>query len=213
MKICGITRLEDAQAAVDAGASAIGFVFAASPRRVEVAQAAAIRASLPGDVGVIGVFVDGGVDEVLSAAEGAQLDGVQLQGAQGEAEVAAIRAGRPGLFITRAVRLTGPSDVAQATAIAVDAVMVDSKDAHHPTEQHGQIPVGWLTGIGPTRLIVAGGLGPSTVGAVVSSLRPWGVDVSSGVEVSPGRKDPALIRQFLRAVREAELVANEAGVG
>lgn len=207
IKICGITRLSDGLAAADAGASAIGFVFAPSPRRMEVAQAAAIRSRLPSELGVIGVFVDEGMDEVLCVSEAVGLDGIQLQGSESDEEVVAIRIRRPQLFVTRAIRLTGPADGARTAAIAADAVMVDSKDAHRPTEPHGPLPAEWLTGFRPERLIVAGRLGPDTVGSVVAAVRPWGVDVSSGVEQAPGNKDSALIRRFVAAVREAELAS------
>jgi len=211
IKICGITRLVDGLAAVEAGASAIGFVFAPSPRRVGVAEAAAIRAGLPAGVGVIGVFVDAGVDDVLNTADAVGLDGVQLQGSEGDREVGQVRARRPDLFITRAIRVTSRTEVTRAGTLVADAVMVDSKDAHRPSEGHGQLPVAWLAGFRTERLIVAGGLGPDTVGALIAAVRPWGVDVSSGVEEAPGRKDPALMHRFVRAVREGGLVGG--GVG
>jgi phosphoribosylanthranilate isomerase len=207
VKICGITRLGDALVAADAGASAVGFVFAPSPRRVGFAQAAEISGQLPEGLATVGVFVDAGVEEVLAAVTAVGLAGVQLQGREPPEAVEGLRAAAPDLFVIRALRVTGAGMPPDTTSGACDALMVDSKDAHRPADGQGPVPLAWLDGIAHDRLIVAGGLRAETVGEVIAARRPWGVDVSSGVEEGPGRKDPNLIRAFVRAVRAAEFVA------
>lgn len=182
----------------------MGFVFAPSPRRIQVEEAREIARHLHPSVALVGVFVDAGVDEMLDVVGRVGLDAVQLQGHEPAEVIDELRAGRPGLFITRVLRATDASSLAGLADSLADAVMADSKDASRPADQHGQVPLAWLEGLRHGRLIVAGGLTPDNVGLVVSSLRPWGVDVSSGVEESPGRKDAALVRRFLQAVRAAE---------
>jgi phosphoribosylanthranilate isomerase len=204
VKICGITCPEDAEVAVEAGASAVGFVLAPSPRRLDTARAGSIRRLLPASVAAVGVFVDAGLPAVIAAVDALGLDGVQFQGSEPDEEIVALRAERPSVFVTRAVRLATPQAAGALAASPADALMVDSKDGHRPADRHAPLPLAWLAGLPLQRLIVAGGLTPGSVGGVVASLRPWGVDVSSGVEQAPGRKDPALVRAFVRAVRAAE---------
>lgn len=193
--------------AVRAGANALGFVFAPSPRRIDLAAASAIARHVHPSVATVGVFVDAGTAEVLAAVDAVCLQGVQLHGDVPAGLVGEIRAAWPHAFIVQAVRVT-PGTATLGVAAGVDAVMVDSKDPRHPAERHGTVPAGWLTawmaGARPERVVVAGGLTPATVGALVREVRPWGVDVSGGVEVSPGVKDPALVRAFIRAVRAAD---------
>jgi phosphoribosylanthranilate isomerase len=203
VKICGITRLGDARAAVRAGANALGFVFAPSPRRVTPSRARQIAPHLHPSVASVGVFVDASEEEILGVVAEVGLDGVQLQGGEGPEVVEALRRRRPGLFIAKAVRILEPGDLARTLRWPADAVFVDSKDPADPGAPGRPIPAAWLEGPRPRRLVVAGGLTPGNVAAVVAGLRPWGVDVSGGVETSPGKKDPALLRDFVRAVRTA----------
>lgn len=194
-----------------AGANALGFVLAASPRRIDLPAAAAIARHVHPSVATVGVFVDATAAEVLDAIEAVCLQGVQLHGDVPDGLVAEVRAARPHAFIVQAVRVDpGGAGHPLAMAEGIDAVMVDSKDPRHPTERHGPVPARWLAawmaGPRPERVIVAGGLTPSTVGDLVREVRPWGVDVSGGVEGAPGVKDPALVRAFLHAVRAADAV-------
>lgn len=191
---------------VRAGANAVGFVFAESPRRTDSATAGEIARHLHPSVTTVGVFVDASPGEILATVSAVGLDAVQLQGAEPEETVTALREARPGLFIVRARRVTTPSGVTPELLDGgdADALMVDSKDASRPAEGLGSLPVSWLSGLRHPRLIVAGGLTPATVGEIVARVRPWGVDVSSGVEAAPGRKDLARIRDFVHAVRAAE---------
>jgi len=204
VKICGITRLGDARAAVRAGANAVGFVFAPSPRRIVPSKAKAIAGHLHPSVTSIGVFVDAPVDQVLRIAGEVGLGGVQLQGAETPEMIEALRRASPGLFISKVVRMLDAGSLAATATSPADAVMVDPKDPTDPGARSAPIPLEWLAEAHHEHLIVAGGLTPSSVGAVISTLHPWGVDVSAGVEESPGRKDVQLVRDFVAEVRAAE---------
>jgi phosphoribosylanthranilate isomerase len=212
IKICANTSLEDALLAVDSGADALGFVFAPSPRRVTLDQVAAITPHLPQAIEKIGVFVDGGFDEIASAIRACGLTGVQLHSAGGIDLAAQLRRefGR-GLRILRVVHF-GPDAGREATACAarpdIDGVLVDSRTA---TAVGGTgIAFDWdearrtvFGGQAAATLVAAGGLTPGNVAEAIATLRPWGVDVASGVEASPGRKEPAKVRDFVANARAA----------
>src|SRR2546425_10771638 len=114
------------------------------------------------------------------------------------------RRARPGLFTSKVVRMLDASSLAATAASPADAVMVDPKDPADPGAHSAPIPIEWLAGTHHEHLIVAGGLTPSSVGTVVRTPHPWGVDVSAGGGESPGREDVRLIRDFVAAVRAAE---------
>ncbi|MGH2771827.1 MAG: phosphoribosylanthranilate isomerase [Actinomycetota bacterium] len=204
IKICGITRLGDARAAVDSGADALGFVFARSPRRVPVKRAARISSAVPPGVLRFGVFVDADLARITQTVNEAGLDAVQLHGNEPPALAGQLREVFPELFICKAVRIAGRDGFAGVYAWAADAIMVDSKNPAAPGRQSRRIPLSWLEDLEVDKMIVAGGLDPRSVGSVVRRAAPWGVDVSRGVESEPGKKDPALIEAFVRAVRRAE---------
>ena len=204
IKICGITRLGDARTAVSAGANAVGFIFARSLRRVSASQASAITAHLHPAVNRIGVFVNATRDRILEVVDRAGLDGVQLQGSETPEFIHGLKHARPSLMVFKAIRPLSAADVAGAAAYPADAIFLDPRDPQNPFEPAPPIPVSWLEDVSTARFVVAGGLSPANVGDLVSSLRPWGVDVSGGVESRPGKKDGTKIRAFVRAVREAE---------
>ncbi len=202
VKICGITNAEDARTAVDAGADAVGFVFwAKSPRAVDSATARAIAATLPPFVLRVGVFVDAAPEEIKRVADEVGLDMVQMHGRESPEAVAqaprravkAIRVG-PGFQPQDALRYDG----------AAAALLLD-------TRLDGALPGGtgrtfdWSL-VRPVRegtsfLVLAGGLTPDNVAEAIATVRPDAVDVSSGVESAPGRKDAAKVRAFVDAVR------------
>jgi phosphoribosylanthranilate isomerase len=209
IKICANTTLEDAQLAADAGADAVGFVFAPSPRRVTTAQVAGITPHLPASLEKIGVFVDGAPEEICAAVRDCGLTGVQLHSEAGPAVTAQLR-GSFGtkLRILRVVHF-GPDAGHHAAAITadenVDAILVDSRTA---TAVGGTgVAFDWATAretlfrSAEARLVAAGGLTPDNVIEAVATLRPWGVDVASGVEMTPGRKDPRKVRDFIANAR------------
>lgn len=205
VKICGITRLGDARAAIKAGANALGFVFAPSPRHVSAADARDIARHVHPAVQRFGVFVDASVDKLLATVSEADLDSVQLQGQESNDYIEELRSLRPSLFIAKVVRTNKEEDLVSVGSFpAADAIFLDPKDVRRPASPSAEIPSAWLQGLSSGRLVVAGGLDHTNVGALVKQVRPWGVDVSSGVENAPGKKDPALMRSFVAAVREAE---------
>lgn len=214
IKICANTSLEDARLAVEAGADALGFIFAPSPRLVTPEQVAAITRQLPESIEKIGVFVDAAYDEILSTVRACGLTGVQLHSASGAEVPRQLRAEfGPELRILRVVHF-GPDAAEQAQACAadqnLDGVLVDSRTA---TAVGGTgIAFDWaearrtvFTGTAAARLIAAGGLHPDNVARAIATLHPWGVDVASGVEAAPGRKDPAKVRAFVNNARAASM--------
>lgn len=212
IKICGTTSLADAELAVDAGADAVGFVLAQSPRRVTPEQVAAIAAKLPKTVEKIGVFADAGFEEIASAVIGCGLTGVQLH-FEAATELTGKLRRRFGskLRIVRVVRFgtgTPPAAPILLEDANADAVLVDScsKSGAGGTG----IAYDWelaaraifRRGAG-RRFIAAGGLNESNIAGAIARLRPWGVDVASGVECAPGHKDAARIRAFIAGARAA----------
>lgn len=219
VKICGNTSVEDALVAAEAGADALGFVFAASPRRVTVEQVAAIEPGLPAAIEKIGVFVDAELSEIATTVRTCGLTGVQLHSDAGADAPARLRAEfGPGLRILRVVHF-GPDAARLAAEYAADAdvdgVLVDSRTA---TAVGGTgVAFDWAEARrtvfrdGAARLVAAGGLSPANVAEAIATLRPWGVDVVSGVEAAPGRKDAEKVRAFVRNAREARRVSESAG--
>ncbi len=210
IKICGNTSLADAQLAANAGADAVGFVFAPSPRRVTAGQVAAIVSQLPNDIEKIGVFVDASFDTIAAAVQFSGLTGVQLHSDAGAELPAQLRARfGPALRILRVVHFSANA-ATKAAAIAgdtnIDGILIDSRTA---TAVGGTgVAFDWASAATTLfqntrerKLIAAGGLNPENVAEAIATLHPWGVDVSSGVEAAPGRKDPAKIRAFIANAR------------
>jgi phosphoribosylanthranilate isomerase len=199
VKVCGLTRPEDALAAEAAGADALGVIFAArSRRRVDVAQARRVLADVGPFVARVGVFVDAPVTEVLDAVRGARLSAVQLHGDEDAATISELARHVP---VVRAVRWTPGFDPAAYAALPIAALLVDGP------EPGSGVAFDWdaaasVVARGP-RWVLAGGLTPDNVAAAVARLRPHGVDVASGVESAPGIKDPDRMRAFVAAARAA----------
>ena len=218
VKICGNTSLEDARVAAEAGADAAGFVFARSPRRVTADQVAAIVPDLPSAIEKIGVFVDASAEEIAAAARTCGLTGVQLHSDAGADVPARLRAQfGSGLRILRVVHFG--TDAARLTAeyasdADVDAVLVDSRTA--AAVGGTGVAFDWSEARrtvfrgGGARLVAAGGLTPENVREAIQTLLPWGVDVVSGVEASPGRKDADKVRAFVRNARAVQRVGESA---
>ena len=229
VKICGTTNLDDARVAVEAGADALGFVFAKSPRQVTAVQAGEIVSGLKADVEKIGVFVDADFDGIVRTVLTSGLTGVQIHGPAdlGLAErlrerFAEVTPGAERLRILQVLHF-GPEEDALGERLdalrhsgAVDAVLVDSRTA---TAQGGTgIRFDWgaarrsfVEAAPQLRMVVAGGLSPANVREAIETLQPWGVDVVSGVEASPGRKDPEKVRAFVEHARAAALHEGSAG--
>ncbi len=205
VKICGITSVEDARMVIDAGADAIGLVFAGSKRRVDIDTARAIAQCVPPFVSVVGVFMDAPVDEVLAVATAVGCDTVQLHGNEDPAYCRRVM--EAGYRVIKRIHVCNTDTSAQLWArmetYRVHGFLLD------PGAGDGRsFPWSIARGLtGP--IIVAGGLTPANVRDVLRVLRPYAVDVSSGVERAPGKKDPEKVRAFLHAVRwyDATLLA------
>jgi phosphoribosylanthranilate isomerase len=207
VKICGITSADDARLAVEAGADALGFVFwPMSPRKVDAARASAIARELPPFVLRVGVFVDMPRDEMARIADAVGLDLLQLHGDEPPEALA----GLPRRVI-KAVRVGKGFAPEEATRYAGCAagLLVDTRMPGETQLPGGTgVPFDWSLVKGLAErvpfLVLAGGLGPANVGDAVRAVAPHAVDVSSGVETLPGRKDPAKLRAFVEAARAAE---------
>lgn len=198
IKICGITNLEDALLAVELGADALGFVFAPSPRQVDPEHAAAIIRELPPFVTTVGLVVD---QAPLPLLEQCPVDVIQFHGAETPEQVAQL-----GRRAIKAFRIRSEEDL--AVLPQYDAAAAFLLDAYVPGIMGGtgrQFP--WRLALEARDLgkpvIVAGGLTPDNVELCIRTTAPYGVDVSSGVEASPGRKDPEKLRTFIANARSA----------
>jgi phosphoribosylanthranilate isomerase len=201
VKICGITSAEDAAVAVEAGADALGFVFVpGTPRLVHPDVARRIVMDLPPFVTTVGVFVDQPLDNVLHIAEHCRLQAVQLHGDEPEEYSRSIP-----VRVIRAIRVRDARDLTPIATYPAHAFLLD---AFVEGRAGGTgTPISWdlaRQAKGKVPIILSGGLRPETVAQAVRVVRPYGVDVSSGVETSPGRKGREKVREFIAAVREAD---------
>jgi phosphoribosylanthranilate isomerase len=201
VKICGLTRVEDALAAVELGADALGFVFAPSPRRVSPEQARAIIRELPPLVQTVGVFVDEDPERVEYTARYCDLDLLQFHGGESPAYCRGFgRRAIKALRLRSRRELPGVSEYAGAAgALLLDTLV--------PGQQGGTgRTFDWdlaLEAARYGRIIVAGGLNPENVAAAISAAKPYGVDASSGLEREPGIKDHGKMARFIERAREA----------
>lgn len=198
VKICGITRPEDARAAVDAGAGALGFVFwPKSPRCLDPERAREIVARLPPFVTAVGVFVNQTREEVEAVAARVPLGAVQLHGDEPPEYAAALS--RP---VVKAMALGGPAVSREEWPAQVTLLL----DVHDPVKRGGTgRTVDWTAAAAiarQRRVLLAGGLTPENVAEAVARVRPYGIDVSSGVERAPGIKDHGRIRALFEALHD-----------
>jgi phosphoribosylanthranilate isomerase len=205
IKICGITNLEDAELAVEHGAWAIGFILWPSSKRfVEPAMAGGIARHVRRKVETVGVFVNQSLDEIAGAVDILGLTHVQLHGDEGPSFCTAV-AQRTGAKVIKAVRLGHAADVRDLERYHTDLHLLDTaKDG-----QYGGTGATWDWGLVARRkakipVLLSGGLTRDNVGAGIEAVKPWGVDVASGVEASPGVKDPEKLAAFFAAVRRAD---------
>lgn len=206
IKICGITNLDDAAEAVRLGAWAIGLIhFAESPRVVDAAEAVRIAAAFRRKCEVVGVFVNPELDEVAKAVEDAGLTMVQLNGNEGPSFCAEV-ARKTGVKVIKAVHVGSAADIHGAEAFRTDFHLFDRKgkglwggtgesfDWDLLAERRSEVPA-----------IVAGGLRPENVAEAIATTHPYAVDVASGVEAEPGRKDHAAMTAFFEAAQGASV--------
>jgi phosphoribosylanthranilate isomerase len=208
VKICGVTNLDDAAEAVRLGAWAVGLIhFAESPRACSAEEAVRISAAFRRKCEVVGVFVNPELDEVAKAVEDAGLTMVQLNGEEGPSFCGEV-ARKTGVKVIKAVHVSSAADVHAAEAFRTDFHLFDkgtqglwggtgeSFDWGLLSERRSDIPA-----------IVAGGLRPENVAEAIAVTRPWAVDVASGVEAEPGRKDHAAMTAFFEAAQTASVSA------
>lgn len=204
VKICGITSAADAQAAIEAGANLIGFNFyPKSPRHISEDRAAEIRSKLPKRVKAVGIFVNQLAADVITLRSSLGLDAVQLHGDESAETVAEIA---PVVQVIKAFRvepefpITTLDEYSRAFAFLFDAAHTDQYGGTGRTTDWDVARRASLK----HRIILAGGLKVENVAAAVRIVRPYGIDVASGVESSPGKKDHDLLREFIKEVRRAE---------
>lgn len=197
VKICGITNEDDALFAVAMGADAVGFVFAPSPRQVAAQLVYDITRRLPPEVLTVGVFRDEHPSRVIEIANRSGVKAVQLHGRESAEETAEIA--RSIRYVIKAFGSDSPH-LSRADRFGTDLVLVDA-----PSPGSGKLFDWSVVSEVPDglRLILAGGLTPDNVADAVAAVEPWGVDVSSGVEAAPGRKDPSKVRRFISNARAA----------
>jgi phosphoribosylanthranilate isomerase len=204
IKVCGNTAVDTALAAVDAGADMLGFIMAEhTPRSLTPRIAKQIVAEMPPNVDLVGVFVSRPIAEVADIAGEVGFTAVQLHGAETWDEAATL-----DLPVIRGVRLQSAAAAVEVAWPPASILLVDAHDPGLPGGTGQTFPWEWAEDLALRyRLMVSGGLDSSNVADAIRALEPWGVDASSRLESSPGVKDPARVRAYVRAAREAELVS------
>lgn len=200
VKICGITSVDDARMVVEAGADAVGLVFAESPRQVKGETASGIVKALPPFVEPVGVFVNEPSDRIVTECRRACINTVQLCGTESADDVALLQ--RNGLKVIKAIHIAPDGTLGKEEALGADAVLLDTRI---PGLDGG---TGVTFDVSPAKhlrfnvpVILAGGLIPENVAERVREIRPYAVDVSSGVESSPGKKEKSLLWRFMAALQ------------
>jgi phosphoribosylanthranilate isomerase len=197
VKICGITNEDDALLAVALGADAIGFVFAPSVRQVAIQKVFDITRRIPAEILTVGVFRDEHPKRVIELVQSSGVKAAQLHGHETPADVAAV-----SLHVRTVIKAVaaGTVDATRANDFGTKMVLVDAPEpgsgAVFDWKMAAELPEG-------LHILLAGGLTPDNVANGISIVRPWGVDVSSGVESSPGRKDPILMKRFIENAKAA----------
>jgi phosphoribosylanthranilate isomerase len=201
VKICGITNAGDARVAADAGADAVGIIFAESPRRVDVEEARRISIALPENVIRVGVFVDEDPAEVLMISREVGLDLAQLHGDEPPETVTALR--EAGVKVMKALRVESAATLEAIDEFEADLFLLDA----YSTRARGGTGERFDWGVakslkGRDNIVVSGGLGPENVREAVEFFEPFGVDASSSLEDGPGRKNGELVRRFVLAAKD-----------
>ncbi len=197
VKICGVTTEADALLAVGMGASAVGFIFAPSPRQMAPSAVADIVKRLPHETVTVGVFRDEAPQRVVEIANHIGLRAVQLHGVESVEDTRWV-ASRAGWTIKAFP--AGHRNIDRFSQYGAELLLIDGNNPGSGELFDWRLAEGVLD---PRRLIVSGGLRPENVGAAIEHLQPWGVDVASGVEASPGVKDPGKLRDFIGAAHRA----------
>lgn len=208
VKICGLTNVEDAEAAADMGAWALGMIFAeASPRRCSPEQAQRIAAALRRRAELCGVFVNAPMDDVVAAARDIGLTMLQLHGDEGPSYCAEA-ARRTGARVIRAQQVSGPGDIRDVERYHVDFHLLDARSRERPALRGGTGETfDWdLVRSRRSRvpLILSGGIDAQNAGAAIAAVNPYALDSASGTESAPGHKDRERMASLFAAVRAAD---------
>ncbi|HEX5973729.1 MAG TPA: phosphoribosylanthranilate isomerase [Rubrobacteraceae bacterium] len=199
-KVCGITNPGDARVAADAGADAIGLIFAESPRKVSLEEARKVSIALPENILKVGVFVDAEPGEVLQIAREVGLDLAQLHGDETPETVAAIR--NAGLPVMKALRVRNMEALGALERYEADLFMLDAWSARARGGTGETFDWGLAKSVkGRGNIVVSGGLTPENVREAVEFFEPYGVDASSSLEERPGKKSGERVRRFVRAAK------------
>lgn len=200
IKLCGITSLDDARRCVDAGVDALGFIFVpGTPRHVTAETAARIIEALPPFVTPVGVFWDHPAGQVKAIAEECRLGALQFHGDEAPEDLLEHR-----LPVIKTLKVASAADLARMPEYRVAAFLLDSPTRW--SEGSARPPIPWDVAADAARrhpVLLSAGLTPDNVALAVRRVRPYGVDVNSGVEARPGRKDPAKVRRFVAEARAA----------
>jgi phosphoribosylanthranilate isomerase len=199
-KVCGITNPGDARVAADAGADAIGLIFAESPRRMDAEEARRVSIALPSDIVKVGVFVDATPEEVLATAREVGLDLAQLHGDETPETVAAIRGA--GLPVMKALRVRNAGALDALETYEADLFLLDAWSARARGGTGETFDWGLAKSVkGRDNIVVSGGLTPENVREAIEFFEPYGVDASSSLEERPGKKSGEKVRRFVRAAK------------
>lgn len=209
IKICGVRRAQDIVVCADLGVSMVGFNFWPQSRRYVRAQdAARLQRECPRELRTVGVFVNASVDEIRAVLEHVRLDRLQLHGDERLEDYASL-----GVPLVQVIRVSGPEALMRAVSPLAHHVLLDAAvDGYGGAGK--RFDWTWVAAARERlgeRLLLAGGLLPDNVEDAIAHVRPWGVDVASGVEAAPGEKDPVRLRAFVEAVRRAEHRLQEVG--
>ncbi|OIO39535.1 MAG: hypothetical protein AUJ72_00640 [Candidatus Omnitrophica bacterium CG1_02_46_14] len=199
VKICGITNLKDAEDALGFGADAIGFVFAKSPRQISLNEAKKISKKVGPWITTVGVFVNERIQNILRIASECHLSVIQLHGDEAPPSLYSLRPYR----IIKTFRIAEKKDFLKTKGYEADAYLFDTKtpDSYGGTGKSFDWSLIRTSRV-PKPCIVSGGLNPDNVKAVIKMLSPYGVDVSSGVETRPGKKDAKLVKMFIQNAKQ-----------
>ena len=201
VKICGITNAGDARVAADAGADAVGIIFAESPRRVDVEEARRISIALPENIIKVGVFVDEEPAEVLRISREVGLDLAQLHGDETPETVTALR--EAGVKVMKALRVRDATSLEALDDYEADLFLLDAYSARVRGGTGERFDWGVAKSLkGRDNIVVSGGLDPENVREAVEFFEPFGVDASSSLEDGPGRKNGELVRRFVLAAKD-----------
>lgn len=200
VKVCGITNVGDARAAVQSGADALGLVFARSPRQVGVGEAREVARTLPEGMLKVGVFVNEEPEEVLRVVEAVGLDYAQLHGDEGPETVTWLR--DRGVKVIKALRVRDEDSLAALERYEVDLFLLDAYSEKARGGTGERFDWGLAKSLkGRDNILVSGGLAPENVHEAIRLFEPYGVDASSSLESSPGIKDRERVRRFIFAAR------------